>query len=361
MKNYYYRSMKNAKLKPTILLFIAVISSIQLLSGQTTEDGFAKAKKMSFLDQIQMEEIQELKLSMNVQTVYDDWKYQNYHWGFVNMALGDKGVFSEEIKVKTRGKFRSKFCDNPPIKIKFKKKDLKAYELKKMNEFKVVYPCKNSSRYETYVLKEYLIYKLYNKLTDNSLRVHLVDLMIEDSAAIVSPKQFKGFLIEHSEEFIDRFDAVEIDKDCPTYTSADMNPHHQILFEVFQFFIGNTDWVLPTCKNAELVKMKDGTIIPIPYDFDFCGMVNAEYAVADSNYGVNDVRDRVYKGGNRPLNEFTPIFDLYREKKTELIQTVERFELLSNKEKKKMVKYIHSFYEIIDNPKKVDEYFSASE
>lgn len=337
-----------------LLLFCLYAFSPSVLS-QDQEKKKKKVKKISLLDQLLMEELPQLEVNTNVKEVYADWRLQNYHWGAATISLAGEEILKEDIKVKTRGKYRSKHCENPPIKIKFPKKRLKARNLKKWNEFKVVYPCQSKSQYQTYVLKEYLVYKLYNVLTDYSLRTQLVDLVLSDSAGVLENKYFKGFLIEHREEFIKRTDAVMSDMKC-------MRPNHldtysYTLFQVFQFLIGNTDWLLPTCKNSEIVSLESGLMVPIPYDFDFSGMVSAEYATPDPAFGLYSVRERYFLGHQKSLEELEPVFELFKEKREDLIKVIENFEYLSKRERKAMIGYLKSFYKILDKPKKIKKIF----
>ena len=158
--------------------------------------------QISLLDRMQAEEKISLQILTNIDTLYADWLRQSYHWGEAKLSFANGEEITEEVKVKIRGKYRSRHCENPPIKIKYSNKSLKKRNFKKLNEFKLVYPCESNEEYQTYVLKEYLIYKLYNKLTDNSLRVQLVDFSLKDSLSGRSNRQFTGFLIEDREELI---------------------------------------------------------------------------------------------------------------------------------------------------------------
>ena len=184
---------------------------------------------------------------MDLKMLFDDRRMMNYQPAVATITFEDGEVWTDNIQLKTRGKFRSQKCDNPPLKLKYPKKGLKARKLNKNNELKLVYPCKLGGNYQKYVLKEYLVYKLNNVLTDQSLRVQLIDLEIKDSLDNIVPIVAKGFLIEHREELIDRVDAVMSDAKCMKPVHLSM--YDYTLFQVFQYFIGNTDWLLPTCKK----------------------------------------------------------------------------------------------------------------
>jgi len=335
-----------------LFLFLGTLSLSAQVSNDTT---FVKPKKKSLLDVLMTQELPKLSLEMDMKTLFDDRRRMNYRKAIASIMFDDGEVWTDSIQIKTRGVYRSQKCDNPPLKLKYYKKSLKGRKLNKNNEFKLVYPCRGGEEYKNYVLKEYLVYKLNNVLTDKSLRVQLIDLEIKDSLSNLEPILEKGFLIEHREELIHRTGAIMSDVKC--MKPANVSPYDYTLFQVFQFFIGNTDWLLPTCKNCEIISLEGGVMVPIAYDFDFSGMVHTEYAVQRSSLPVKRVTDRFFLGHSKTMEELAPIFALFQEKKSELIQTVDDFEHLPKYERRKMIKYIQSFYKIIDKPKLTKEHF----
>ena len=197
--------------------------------------------------------------------------------------------------------------------------------------------------------------KLNNVLTEQSLRVQLIDLEIKDSLGNIAPITSKGFLIEHREELIDRVDAVMSDAKCmkPVHLST----YDYTLFQVFQYFIGNTDWLLPTCKNCEIISLESGVMIPIAYDFDFSGMVSTNYAVPNSSLGLRTITERYFLGHKKKMADLDPVLALFQAKKEALIKTVNDFEYLPKKERKRMVKYMEAFYKVLGKPKLVKRAF----
>lgn len=343
--------MKFLRLSICLLLLI----SSQFLFAQVQKDTLPKSKKESLLDILVTQELPKVALEMDLKMLFDDRRMMNYQKAVATITFDDGEVWTDDIKLKTRGVYRSQKCDNPPLKLKYGKKRLKKRGLNKNNEFKLVYPCKLGKEYEKYVFKEYLVYKLNNVLTGRSLRVQLIDLEIRDSLDNLAPIITKGFLIEHREELIDRLGAVMSDAKC--MKPVHLLPYDYTLFQVFQYFIGNTDWLLPTCKNCEIVSLESGEMIPVAYDFDFSGMVNTKYAIPSSSLPVKYITDRYFLGHEKSMTELAPVFALFQEKKSELIQTINDFDYLSKGERKRMVKYIESFYRILDKPKLVKREF----
>jgi len=343
--------MKN---RPFLICLFFFAVTLPILA-QAPKDTLVKPKKQSLLDVLLTQELPKISLEADLKMLFDDRRMMNYQKAVASITFDDGEVWTDDIRLKTRGVYRSQKCDNPPLKLKYYKKSLKARNLNKNNEFKLVYPCKFGKDYQNYVYKEYLVYKLNNVLTDQSLRVQLIDLEIKDSLDNLDPLFVKGFLIEHREELIHRVGAVMSDIKC-------MRPVHlsqpdYTLFQVFQFFIGNTDWLLATCKNSEIISLESGEMIPVAYDFDFSGIVNTEYAVPNRTFPVERITDRFFLGHEKTMEELAPVFALFQEKKTALIQTVQDFEYLPSRERKKMVKYIESFYKILDKPRLTKYHF----
>ena len=62
---------------------------------------------------------------------------------------------------------------------------------------------------------------------------------------------------------------------------------------LFEYMIGNTDWSTYALHNMELVRKEDGDHLPIPYDFDFSGLVNTIYANPDPKLGIASVTSAI--------------------------------------------------------------------
>jgi hypothetical protein len=66
---------------------------------------------------------------------------------------------------------------------------------------------------------------------------------------------------------------------------------------LFEFMIGNTDWFIQNRHNLEFVVVPGhNLLVPIPYDFDYSGLVNAPYAVHHTSLELPSVEIRYYQG-----------------------------------------------------------------
>jgi hypothetical protein len=97
--------------------------------------------------------------------------------------------------------------------------------------------------------------------------------------------------------------------------------------------------------------------VPIPYDFDFSGMVDAPYAAPNPRFDIRNVTNRKYRGlcKNNALLEST--FALFDDRHTDIISMIDRFTPLKKGARNQMKRYVEQFYKDIGNDSKVEKYF----
>ncbi len=263
----------------------------------------------------------------------------------------------KDVRIKSRGVFRRGYCAFPPLKLNVKKSDFDNKYLEDQKSFKVVTHCKNSSAYEIYVLKEYLIYKLYNQLTDLSLKVRLVKMNYVDVPENEKKKPKKpflkyGFIIEHINSVAKRNDMVVIKLENLGQNSMDKD--QMALVAMFEFMIGNTDWSTAGLHNLKVLKAIEFDKpfpYPVPYDFDYSGMVDTEYAIPLEDLGIESVTERLYRGICMPEEHILKARDIFIEKKEVLFKVIDDFTYLNKRDKENMKNYLTSFYTLIESEK----------
>ncbi len=264
----------------------------------------------------------------------------------------DSNRIQKEIKIRARGVTRRSICYLPPIKLNFKKKGSENDSLNEINSLKLVTHCKNSSLYEQYLLKEFLVYRMYNLLTDSSFRSKLLQIDYIDSEDKVKPVTKFGFVIESNDHLAERLNGIRIERSG--INTWDTDPYHTNLTAIFQYMIGNTDWAIPVPHNFILVKPAEinSRILAVPYDFDYSGMVNTVYAVPDVNLGIETVRTRVYRGYCLPSEDhYQRLFNVFLANKQAMFSLVEDFEFLNKESRQEMLEYLEEFYKIIEDPR----------
>jgi len=302
-------------------------------------------------DPFQSDKVIRISLEFDMKTFIRTKHKQEYRKARLTVYNLDTDTVEKEIRVRARGITRKSICYFPPIKLNFKKTGFDNEYLNDINSLKLVTHCKNSAVYEQYLLKEYLVYKMFNLLTDSSFRVRLVQIDYIDSEDKMKPFTKYGFIIESNDLLAERLQGVRIEREGINTWNTDS--YLSSLMAVFQYMIGNTDWAIPPLHNIKLIKPKIpySNILAIPYDFDYSGMVNTLYAIPDKKLGIETVRTRVYMGFCLPSDDhYHSIFKVFLENKQSIFSLVEDFELLDKKSRPEMLSYLEEFYKIIETP-----------
>lgn len=282
-----------------------------------------------------------------------DGKYQN---AVFSCKLPDSSEVSEEILLQTRGHFKLNNCNMPSLRLNFRGPS--SPKLSFLKALKLVNPCDNRPDYEQVLIREYLVYKMYNLLTDMSFRVRLLRINYKDILEKRKPFVQYAILLENIDVMASRNNCKELDVKNVHPEYADRN--QMTMMAVFQYMIGNTDWSVSANHNIKLIMpRKDSFNIPfaVPYDFDFGGLVNADYASAPPNLPIATVRERLYRGWPRTTAELETVFTVYNQKKDKIYQLINNCDLLQPKHKKDMIDYLDDFYKTINNKREVQKVF----
>ncbi len=249
--------------------------------------GQDSVRVQSVFDYLTRDEGSKILLELDLDSLMDNRKNAEY----IPATLTDEAGKSFTLEVRTRGKFRRKRCEIPPIKLKFSKDSLQEDQFNAMNEIKLVLPCADRPENDQLIVREYVAYRMYETLNpDFSTRARLIRLHLKDHKK-KRPKKMFGLLVEHEEQVSARTDCSIVQQwgVAPEQLNAD----YTALMVLHQYFIGNTDWEIASCRNIMLLQPPDSAkLIPVPYDFDFSGLVSAPYASPSAESGVLTVHDR---------------------------------------------------------------------
>lgn len=259
----------------------------------------------------------------------------------------DGKMQSIKLKVRTRGHSRKmeSMCDFPPLMLLFDDGDVEETLFEEQRKLKLVTHCKTNKKYRDLNLTEFLAYRIYNQLTDHSLRVRRVVVTYKDFRGKDQTTQL-GFFIEEEKQFRKRFDLKKVDDgDAEKYTAT----HDNLLrVAMFNYLIGNTDWNLEERHNLELFRPDDtDQLLVIPYDFDLAGLVNAPYAKPQSIYGLESVTERYYQGGCYESEEVQRILTEFREAEPRIMKLVDDLQL-RRKEEERVREFLRSFYKTLE-------------
>ncbi len=257
------------------------------------------------------------------------------------------------IQVKTRGKFRlqRRICSDPPLRLNFPESEPRGTAFDGLDKLKMVTHCRGADSYEQNVLEEYLAYRIYNHLTDISFRVQLAKVTYLDTSGENDPVTRMAFLIENHDAMAARLGGLIMDAPV-TYPTGFVRDQLS-LFYVFQFMIGNVDWGTGSSHNVEVVRLEDGHH-PVPYDFDFTGLVDAPYAGPNElTKDLHDeVRQRVYWGVCVPGIDYMATFERFQAVREDVLAQARRPIGLSERNVESAADYLEDFYEILDDESK---------
>ncbi len=262
-----------------------------------------------------------------------------------------------KAKIKKRGKNRLKTCYFCPIKLKIKKSIAKGTLFEGNNKLKLVLPCLLENDANDNILQEYIGYKLYELVSPFHFKTRLVDIEYTEIRGR-KPKIhiLKGILIEELDNIADRNNGQIIEQDVHPLsqdaTTAVQN-------DLFQYMIGNTDYSVAYQHNQKLLFI-DKRIIPVPYDFDMSGLVNASYATVPMTGGyqlqIKSVTQRLFRGFKRNARVYQHIRKQFLDNRAEMLKLVDSYKLSFSDPKEFFWtrSYISEFFKIMTNNQKFD-------
>jgi len=333
----------------TVLTFLAIAANAQV--SESPDPLF------------QSDEALPVSLSGPFTTLIKERPKDEYLPGVIRYEEADGTLVTLDLEIRTRGHFRHKVCNYPPVLLNFKKKQTHGTLFEKQNKLKLVIPCKHSGQYEQIVLREYLAYRILNSVTDMSFQVRLLRVTFDNTEKnLKEPEVRYAFLIEHKKRLGERYGMKALDIERTAV--ADIQPDRLNLTSVFEFLIGNTDFSpiagAPNegcCHNYVLFrKKKTDPIFAIPYDFDQSGFVSAPYASPAEPFNLRNVRQRLYRGRCVNNEYLEGSLERFRERRPEIYTLLNEQEGLSPSTRKKLISYVDQFYRLIGKPSDVERY-----
>ncbi len=288
-----------------------------------------------------------LELSSNIKTIRDNFKKGNATEGFVGVNIdGETYKFSTSFKL--GGKSRRKICKMPPVKLNLKKNDLYVGGFNKnLDKTKIVFQCTMNKSMAESIKMEKLLYDMYAVVSTYARRSKIVKVKIDEEK-----KPINAFLLEDDDDFEYRTH-TEIIKNKTIATNV-LNREEYVTMCLFQFMIANADWSARRGHNTDLYRrMEDNSLIIVPYDFDYSGIINNNYAVPPENLPIQHVTQRHFMDKDVPMEELFKGIDHYIEHEELMLRTVDDAYYLAEGSRKRIHRYVAGFYDIIRNEKKV--------
>jgi hypothetical protein len=243
-------------------------------------------------------------IHLRLQAPFSDLFHNRQSRALIQGTLTDPQGEALPISLNLRGITRrlSETCDFPPLRVRFTAPPPPTSIFAGQKSLKLVTHCRNSTSFQQYVLLEYSAYRMYNVLTPHSFRARLANIDYFDATGrpIISRV---GFFLEDLSDVAKR-NGMKVTHAPDRIPVPMLSPADAGRYVLFQHMISNHDWSMRAgpagqdcCHNAELIgPLATGTTIPVPYDFDFSGFVDAPYATPPDELNISNVRQRFYRG-----------------------------------------------------------------
>ena len=280
-----------------------------------------------------------------------------------SLTLQGEASETHTIELSARGNSRrdKKVCQFPPLRVEFSEKPGDTSLFDGQKRLKLVTHCRRTRNFDQHYLLEYAAYKLFNVVTPHSLKVRLAKIEYVEAENGRTMYSRMGFFIEDTDDAAKRNDIKEID--IAGIDVAQLDPSAAANYALFQFMIGNLDWSMHSslegddcCHNTKLIGSREeplDALSPVPYDFDYSGLVNTPYAIPPETINVRSVRTRRYRGFCVHNDELRNAIPLFIEKREELYAAIENIDALKNSKRNSATRFLGSFFKVIEDDRRL--------
>lgn len=319
----------------------------------------ASGARASALPLFSADDTLELTLEFPVKTLLRGKKDKPVLDGLLHFTNERGEDVTIEMSMTTRGKSRLDYCSFPPLTLNLKRKQATGSVFEGQNKLKIVTHCRSGKLHARYLLQEYGIYRGFNILSDYSYRVRMLRITYRDTDRDGREEQHDAFFIESHDEVALRH-GMERSRE-PELQPQQLDAQQAAIYTLYQYMIANTDWSMikgpgedGCCHNGKVI-IKPGSNnewVVLPYDFDQAGLINTRYSAPADQLGIKSVTTRLYRGRCLHNDLLPETVALFNEKRAEM-EAVMVPEGLSERDRKKALKYIDDFYKIINDPTKL--------
>lgn len=334
-----------------LLLFLIIVWPLLLQAQDIPEEGALIDTIDTRVDLFNDPDPMDITLTLNLKEYQRNKFKGEYMPVHLLYHINDSIILEKTMRIKARGKFRREYCTFAPFWLNIRKADVKNQYLQDVKRMKIVTHCRSAKGYQEYLLKEYLTYKIYNILSPFSFRVRLIRMKYVDTGRKSKVTEGWAFMIEPEEMLAERHNALSIKND--KLSMSFMEPESMDLMALFMFMVGNADYSIAGRHNVKILGLPGfgaNGYTPVPYDFDYSGLVNATYAVPGEALGIESVRERYYLGLCREEAEFQLAIRQIQKHREEILQLISSFHYLDAKQKSEMIAYLEEYFDLASSP-----------
>jgi hypothetical protein len=267
------------------------------------------------------------------------------------------------VRISPRGITRRKrdVCIFPPLRIEFPTKPPPGSLFQGQKRLKLVTHCRRDESHQQHLLLEYAAYRLYNAITPASFAVRLAQIDYVDEKGEPITRRL-GVFIEDVDDMARRQDLAE-SKAPDRIAISQLDPAAAARVALFQYMIGNLDWAMNAgpagegcCHNARLIGVKGATtgLLPVPYDFDYSGLVDAPYAVSPRAIQSGSVRMRRYRGFCTHNADVPAAAAAILAQRASLVAVIGTVPGLDPGTRKKAGAYLEGFFAQLESPSEIE-------
>jgi len=257
-----------------------------------------------------------------------------------------------QVQLRTRGHFRLRRSTcrfvNLLVILPSRNAELAGTPFDGQKSLKLGAHCQDDRRYDQVLRREYLSYRIANAFSPRTFRARLATGTYIDSATGRPIATRPALWIENEDEVAARMGGKL--REFRRALFADMHAPTLDQMAIIQYAIGNTDWSIYALHNIRLV-VSDSGVFPVPYDFDFSGLVSAPYATPAPQLAIRSVRDRLYRGPCRTWEEIEPTVALFAARREVVMSEVDSVPGLPADDNRDVKNYLGDFFRVVENPK----------
>ncbi len=266
------------------------------------------------------------------------------------------------IDVTTRGKSRLEMCDYPPLRITFNPLETQGTLFEDQHSLKLVTQCMAGGKGAGWVHLEHGIYRAYNLISDYAYKTRKLNVIYRDTNSSRRDRAQPAFILEPDKQLAKRLDRERIRP--PTVGPLQMSIMETTYNLLFQYLVGNTDFAIKRgpkgegcCHNGR-VYARPGAAddwVVVPYDFDYAGIINTNYALPGAKLPLRRVTTRLYRGFCWHNDLLPGAIELFNQNRNDIEAALLPAELSKSKSRS-VKKYIDDFYEIVNDSKQLQKH-----
>jgi hypothetical protein len=160
----------------------------------------------------------------------------------------------------------------------------------------------------------------------------------------------QAFFTEHFDHVALRNQARRVYLDY--FDPREANENELTVMALFQYLIANTDWSVIDGHNMAYLQAPGEPVSPLPFDFDFSGLVNAEYAGPPRKLPLLSVRQRLYRGFCHERLDWDAVFGRFIESEAAVMAELDAIDAMSSSARRDAKGFLSKFFNIIRSPEK---------